>query len=203
MRSAAKDNVAAFGPNVQFRYQRELEPPDPSEGFTQIEPVTVDRVRDASLTNRALILWCDGVLIRSRSGRRAPSSPDDVEVVEGRAEVLRRYRDDGWRLLGMSWQPDIADDSVSADQVRASFARMQELLGLEIEVEFCPHGAGPPACWCRKPLPGLGVLFVERHRLDPARCIYVGAGSQDPGFARRLGFQHRDASEFFARSLLE
>jgi hypothetical protein len=34
------------------------------------------------------------------------------------------------------------------------------------------------------------VLFIEQYKLDPAQCIYVGHGPQDPGFARRLGFQH-------------
>jgi histidinol phosphatase-like enzyme len=52
-------------------------------------------------------------------------------------------------------------------------------------------------CWCRKPLPGLGVVFQQRYRLDPSQCIYVGSGTQDPGFARKLGFQYRDAAEFF------
>jgi histidinol phosphatase-like enzyme len=77
------------------------------------------------------------------------------------------------------------------------FGRECARLGLEVDVECCPHPAGPPRCWCRKPLPGLGVLFVQRHRLDPAQCIYVGSGPQDPGFARRLGFGYREAGEFF------
>jgi histidinol phosphatase-like enzyme len=85
----------------------------------------------------------------------------------------------------------------SAEGATAVFARMNELLGLDFEVEYCPHAAGPPRCWCRKPLPGLGVLFIHRHRLDPARCVYVGAGTQDPGFARRLGFTYQDAADFF------
>ena len=68
---------------------------------------------------------------------------------------------------------------------------MQELLGVAIEVVYCPHAGGPPICWCRKPLPGLGVVFIQRHRLDPSQCLYVGAGPQDPGFARRLGFRYR------------
>jgi histidinol phosphatase-like enzyme len=74
---------------------------------------------------------------------------------------------------------------------------MQELLGVAIDVEYCPHGGGPPVCWCRKPLPGLGVIFIERHRLDPSQSIYVGVGPQDLGFARRLGFQYRSAADFF------
>lgn len=82
--------------------------------------------------------------------------------------------------------------------MQAVVARMCALLDLQIEVDYCPHAAGPPTCWCRKPLPGLGVVLVHRHRLDPAQCVYVGAGPQDPGFARRLGFTYCDASEFFS-----
>ena len=115
----------------------------------------------------------------------------------GRGDVLRRYQDDGWRLIGLSWQPEIADETMSRSDVEAGFARMRELLGVAIDIEYCPHAAGPPVCWCRKPLPGLGVLLIERHELDPAACIYVGAGTQDPGFARRLGFEYRRAGDFF------
>jgi FMN phosphatase YigB (HAD superfamily) len=34
---------------------------------------------------------------------------------------------------------------------------------------------------------------VNRYRLDPSQCLYVGAGPHDIGFARRLGFTFRDA----------
>jgi len=71
------------------------------------------------------------------------------------------------------------------------------LLGLEIEHTWCPHGEGPPVCWCRKPLPGLGVVLVERHRLDPARCVYVGHDAGDRAFARALGLPYREAAEAF------
>jgi aryl-alcohol dehydrogenase-like predicted oxidoreductase/histidinol phosphatase-like enzyme/predicted kinase len=195
--NAASRPATMYGPTVQFRYQRQLEPPDVSEGFSRIDVVPFERTRDQSFVNRALILWCDGLLLRSRSGDRTPTSPGDVEVCAERAPLLGRYAEEGWRLLGMSWRPEVADQTRSAASVDAEFARMRELLGLEIEVEYCPHGAGAPTCWCRKPLPGLGVLFIQRHRLDPARCVYVGAGPQDPPFARRLGFQYRDAAEFF------
>lgn len=201
MRKARKRDIAAFAPTVQFRYQRELEPPDPAEGFSRVDVVTFERRRKPELVNRALILWCDGVLYRSRSGQRTPSSADDVAVFEERGEVLRRYQAEGWRLLGLSWQPEVAEETRSSSEVETVFARMQALLGVTIEIEYCPHGAGPPICWCRKPLPGLGVVFIQRHQLDASQCIYVGSGSQDPGFARRLGFQYRDADDFFASSL--
>ena len=74
---------------------------------------------------------------------------------------------------------------------------MRDRLDVEMETLYCPHAAGPPVCWCRKPLPGLAVLAIERHRLDPRRCVFVGDGPQDPGLARRLRFAYRSALEFF------
>ena len=140
------------------------------------------------MTNQALIVWCDGTLTGDVAA--------DVQM--HRADVLRRYRDEGLLPLGLAWRPQIADKTMTVEEVDAGFARLQEQLGVSMEVLYCPHPAGPPRCWCRKPLPGLGVVFIQRHRLDPSRCIYVGAGPQDPGFARRLGFQYCDAADFFA-----
>jgi aryl-alcohol dehydrogenase-like predicted oxidoreductase/histidinol phosphatase-like enzyme len=197
LHEAIKTDVSAFGPSVQFRYQRDLEPPDPSEGFADIEARAFSRTSDPTHTERALLIWCDDVLMRSQSGRRTPVSAGDLEIVPGTRDVLERYQRDGWRLLGLSWQPDIAEGTVTASQVEACFDRLRELLGVAIEIGYCPHAAGPPVCWCRKPLPGLGVAFIYRHRLDPSQCLYVGAGPQDPGFARRLGFRYLAASELF------
>jgi len=192
MKQTVKHDVSAFGPAVQFRYQRELEPPHPSEGFSSLDTISFERVRDPAFDQRALLVWCDGVLTHDRS-----VASGQVTVFDERAAVLRRYANEGWRLLGVGWQPEVEEQAASVEQVDAGYARMQELLGVPIEVLYCPHGGGPPVCWCRKPLPGLGVVFVERYRLDPRQCIYVGNGPQDPGFARRLGFEYRDAGEFF------
>ena len=222
MRAASRGDVSVFPPSVQFRYQRELEAPQESEGFSRIDVVpfvrssagsedpaateSPDPGRPDSLwrrglqtpaTGRAVILWCDGVLQRSRAGHRTPMNPEDLEVLDGRGAHLRRYVEEGWRVFGVTWLPEIAQGTMSSADAAALFLRLRELLGIDIEIERCPHAAGPPSCWCRKPLPGLGVVLRERHRLDPAQCVYVGSGSQDPGFARRLGFEYRPASEFF------
>jgi aryl-alcohol dehydrogenase-like predicted oxidoreductase/predicted kinase len=178
MKRAAARDISAFAPSVLFRHQRELEPPDPAEGFSRIDVVPFHRRHDPAFTNKALLVWCD-------------------DSLADRGPLLRQYRDAGFLLLGLAWCPQIADNTMTAEQVDAGFTSTQEKLGVSIEVLYCPHAAGPPKCWCRKPLPGLGVVFIQRHRLDPSQCIYVGSGPQDPGFARRLGFQYRDAHGFF------
>jgi aryl-alcohol dehydrogenase-like predicted oxidoreductase/histidinol phosphatase-like enzyme len=199
MRAASRRDVSVFPPSVQFRYQRELEPPQEGEGFSRIDVVPF--VRESrplqAPAGRAVILWCDGVLQRSRAGHRTPRDPEDVEVIDGRGTRLMRYVADGWRVFGVTWLPEIAEGTMSHADAAAIFARLREGLGIDLEVEYCPHAAGPPACWCRKPLPGLGVVLRERHGLDPAQCVYVGNGAQDPGFARRLGFPYQNEAEFF------
>jgi aryl-alcohol dehydrogenase-like predicted oxidoreductase/histidinol phosphatase-like enzyme/predicted kinase len=192
-----KRDPGALPPMAQFRYQRELEAPDVSEGFARVDVVPFERRVDPSRAGRAVLIWCDGILVRSRSNQRIPSSVDDLVVETARGSTLRRYADRGFHLLGLSWQPEIAEGKRTASDVDAVFARMNELLGLAIEVEYCTHAAGPPQCWCRKPLPGLGVLLIHRYHLDPAGCIYVADGPQDAGYAQRLGFHYRPAREFF------
>ncbi len=128
----SKHDMTAFLPSVQFRYRRELEPPDVSEGFSRVDVVPFERRSDPSSFNRALIVWCDGVLVRSRSGQRMPLTPDDVEVFQERAEILRRYQDDGFLLLGLSWQPEVAEGAQTGEGVEAVAQRMRELLGIEM-----------------------------------------------------------------------
>jgi len=197
IKAASRTDPNIFGPGVQFRHQRELEPPEPEEGFSRIEEVPFERRPIAQRERRALLFWYDGVLRRSRSGARTPVAPDDVLLLPGRAETLRRCQEQGLLLLGLSWHPEIATGTATQAQVEACFARTHELLGVPMEVLYCPHGDGPPVCWCRKPLPGLGAAFVERHALDAARCTYVGDDPADRALARRLGFLYSDQRDFF------
>jgi histidinol phosphatase-like enzyme len=166
-----RSDTTLFLSGAQFTYRRELEPPDASEGFSRVEVIPFVRRQDSDFVNRAVIVSCDDV--------------DDFVRV---AAQLRTFHNRGYRLLGISWQPEIAEGKRSEDAVKMTFARECKRLGLEVDVECCPHAAGPPRCWCRKPLPGLGVVFIKRYRLDPAQCVYVGTGPHDSGFARRLGF---------------
>ena len=197
LRRVARGEAGALGPGALFRLQRGLEAPTLAEGFSHLETVPFERQWPPGHVHRALFVWCDGVLMRSRSGGRTPTSADDVDVVAGRAAVLRRHHDEGWRIVGLSWQPEIAAGARTPADVDAVLARLRERLDVEMDTLYCPHGAGPPVCWCRKPLPGLAMLSIMRHLLDPGRCLFVGDGPQDPGFARRLGFAYRPASAFF------
>jgi predicted kinase len=190
IRRTSRRDPNVFAPGVLFRFQRELEPPDVSEGFAEIDRVPFVRLADPAWSNRAVIVRADGVLRRSRAGHRTPRSAVDLDVPADAAAVLRRLSEDGCRLIALGWRPEIADGTMTAGAAAEIDARLAETIGVPIEMLDCTHPAGPPICWCRKPLPGLGVLCMHRHRLDPGRCLYVGDGPQDSGFARRCGFPY-------------
>jgi histidinol phosphatase-like enzyme len=77
------------------------------------------------------------------------------------------------------------------------FTRLREVLGLSPEIGYCPHDAGPPVCWCRKPLPGLVLEFAARHRVLLGESVVVGPGPADRTLAQRLGATWIDTGRFF------
>jgi aryl-alcohol dehydrogenase-like predicted oxidoreductase/predicted kinase len=167
-----KTDVNAFPPTVLFRYQRELEPPEVSEGFSGVERVTFERRANPAQVNAAVIAWIDD------AAKLAAVVPHLKVAATSRATS---------KLLVLSWQP-----ARSRAEAETEFTAAAARCGLSITFDCCTHEAGPPRCWCRKPLPGLGVAAIHRHQLDAARCLYIGGGPLDPGFARKLGFAFRE-----------
>jgi aryl-alcohol dehydrogenase-like predicted oxidoreductase/predicted kinase len=159
---AGRKDPGTFAPSAQFGWRRALEPPARDEGFAAVELRTFAR--------RA-----------ARSGRRALIVELDDAASPGGAEVIARWRAAGWPVVATAWQPDGDGPAVVA---RA------EALG--VDVAWCPHPPGPPACWCRKPLPGLGLVLARTHALDLAASVHVGHGPADRGFAARLGMRYVD-----------
>jgi aryl-alcohol dehydrogenase-like predicted oxidoreductase len=155
MKSAARQDPSVLAPHALFRHRRELEEPDPSEGFARIQDVPFVRRPPEGGGGRAVVVRLDGV------------SPETLRRVAAR-------RADGTLVLGVAWGP--ADAADVDDAVR------------------CAHAQdGPPVCWCRRPLPGLGVVLAARHLLDLARCTYVGRDAADRAWARVLGLAYEEA----------
>jgi aryl-alcohol dehydrogenase-like predicted oxidoreductase len=62
-----------------------------------------------------------------------------------------------------------------------------------VETAICPHGGGPPSCWCRPPLPGLALAFARAHDVDPARSTLIGTSTAYRTLATTLGARYVEA----------
>ncbi|HEY0253841.1 MAG TPA: AAA family ATPase, partial [Kofleriaceae bacterium] len=158
-----------IGPNVQFRYRRQLEPPREDEGFA-IEHVPF--VRESRGAHAGTIVELDGIVWKGRPR-------DRVELVPGARELLAGL--DGI-VCATTWQPEPFDPTIDE--------QLRELVG-PIEIVRCTHPAGPPICWCRKPLPGMALLLAKRLDLDLSRSMHLGRSPADRGFAQHAGMRFR------------
>lgn len=185
-------------PAAMARFAATFEAPHVDEGFAVVEEVPFVRRTPAQHTGKGLLLDVDGTLRKTKSGEIFPRSAEDVELLPGRREQLQRFVDEGYKLFFVSNQSGVASGTLSQADAEAAFARTIDLLGLPIaEVMYCPHPAFPVGCFCRKPLPGLGVALMQRHGLAREHMIMVGDMDSDRDFARALGVRYVDAAEFF------
>jgi hypothetical protein len=158
-----------LGPGAQFRWRREAEPPRADEGFDAIDEVAfVPRTPPAG--TRALLVELDNVVWRGR-----PATPDRVELVPGAREALEAWSRTH-ALAATSWLPGVS---------RELFEALVSRIGVPMHAAHCAHPAGPPVCWCRKPLPGLALYLAHAHGLSFE--LAVGAGPADRGAALPAG----------------
>lgn len=192
--------VGVYPPVVIYKYRKTVQLPKKEEGFHSVEKIKFERIiGKTGYTNKAIILDYDGTLRKTKSGERYPSTPEDIEILPNRAEVLKEYKKKGYLLLGVSNQSFVSKGDFTVEQLIECFDNTHNLLGIDFEYKFCPHPAFPQICYCRKPMPGIGVAFIEKYKLDPSQCIMVGDMKVDNTFANRCGFQFAHADDFFKK----
>ena len=129
---------------------------------------------------KAVFLDRDGVLNEAYVRNGKPYSPDTIEemiVVPDAAEALGRLRQQGFRLLVATNQPDIARGRLTRAQVDAMNGYLQSRLPLD-GIEMCTHDDADN-CDCRKPKPGLLVHAAEREGIDLKQSFMVGDRYRD------------------------
>ena len=199
---AVRKDPNMFPPGAQFAYWKQVEKPTLDEGFASIEEVPVSINLGSEYKNKALILDYDGTLRVTKSGKIYPSDPDDVVLLDGRKDILRRKQAEGFILCGASNQSGIAKEPgdpkhVSEESANLCFKRTNDLLGLNIDYIYAPDRSGVPQSFLRKPFPGMGAYFIEKYKLDPSQCLCIGDLTSDATFAKRCGFQFAHADAFF------
>jgi hypothetical protein len=91
--------------------------------------------------------------------------------------------DPGAPHLIFDWRPDETVDAL---------APLAQSLGVSgpVDAAVCPHGGGPPKCWCRPPLPGLPLAFARAHGIDVSRSTLIGCRPAHRTLADTLGCRY-------------
>lgn len=116
------------------------------------------------------------------------ADPQRVVPVAGARRAVARARAAGLRLGVVTNQSVIAKGMATPEQVAATNARVDELVGPFDVWCVCPHDAGD-GCDCRKPRPGLVRHAAEALGVPAAELVVIGDIGADVGAARAAGAQ--------------
>ena len=164
------------------------------------------------MAGKAAMLDRDGTIIPDRT---YTNDPKDVTLIPGAAKAIRLLAAHGYPSVVITNQSGIARGLVTLSQYRAVRLRLSELLAAEgatlLDTFSCPHHPdfGLP-CNCRKPATGMYERAALTHRLDLARCLFIGDKARDLApavkFNARAALVHStntaDADVSFAESIV-
>ncbi len=161
LRGLARREPGLLAPTSQMRALRELEPPAADEGWASIEQLGFER-RPAD--------GGAGLFVAAAALARPGWETAVAEAPPGTPSLLFDWRPGG-----------------SAAELEPAAARLAHVTAGSVETAVCTHGGGPPACWCRPPLPGLPLAFARVQSVDPARSLLIATSSAHLALAAALG----------------
>lgn len=175
IRERSKRDTRYLLPDAQFRYERTLEPPVEEEGFEVVD-ARAPASRNTTFGERSALVL----------------DLDDLTQRRAMRDAMLRHRDEGWLVFVHAWRPRVARGEAT---VAAVAEELQAVLGPD-EIRdwaFCPHDAGPPVCWCRKPIPGSLIEFAIRRQVALDRSLVVGTSAAMRTMAERVGARFEPA----------
>lgn len=146
------------------------------------------------MSSGAVFLDRDGVIVElvwdaADESYEGPNVEQDVRLVPGAADAIRRIRTLDYRAVVVSNQPGAAKGKASQDDLLEAHARVVSLLaerGAEIDdYRYClhhPQACDPglaEECDCRKPKPGMLLQAASALDLDLSRSWMIGDADTD------------------------
>jgi D-glycero-D-manno-heptose 1,7-bisphosphate phosphatase len=142
----------------------------------------------ATRSRRAVFLDRDGVINRvalCRGIPHPPASVHDLEILPGVPQALITLRAQGYALVVVTNQPDVARRTASVESVASIHAHLEETLEIDA-ILACLHDDAD-ACDCRKPKPGLLLQAADAFGIDLPSSFMVGDRWRDMEAGRQAG----------------
>ena len=144
----------------------------------------------------AIFLDRDGTVIEDTG---YISDPDQVRLIPGAAEAIRRFTDAGFLVIVVSNQSGVARGLLDEATLSAVHTRVEELLqagdATLHDAYYCPYLDGPEVVVeayrrdseLRKPKPGMLLQAARDWSIDLSRSWMIGDASSDVEAGRRVG----------------
>ena len=142
------------------------------------------------MATKAVFLDRDGVLNRKMPDGHYVNSWDDLDILPGAMEAVRRLNAAGFLVFVVTNQRNVARKQISAGGLEQIHSRLQQTFAengaIIREFYCCPHEIDED-CNCRKPQPGMLLRALREHNLDLSQCWMVGDSASDIEAGNRAG----------------
>ena len=136
----------------------------------------------------AVFLDRDGVLNEAIVRNGKPYPPRDLRelvITRGAQPALEALKQEGFLLIVVTNQPDVARGTVSRADIDNINAQLSAILPLDA-IEVCEHDDSAQ-CDCRKPKPGMILRARDKFGLELGSSFMVGDRWRDIEAGRRAG----------------
>ncbi len=183
------DGLCLYG-YVSFEYIKDMGTPDRYEAVCRdMRQGTVAR-RNKQHPRPAVFLDRDGVITKEV---HLLHRPEQLQLVEGAAEAIRRINRSDYLAVIVTNQPVIARNLCSIEELEHIHATLETMLGKEHAyvnaIYYCPHhpdGGYPEErkeykikCDCRKPAPGMLLQAARDWNIDLSASYMIGDSERD------------------------
>ena len=125
--------------------------------------------------NKAVFLDRDGVVNKAviKNGKPIPpKNLQNLELTEGVLALLNSLKKEGFILLVITNQPDVARKKIDKSVVEEINKYLIDTLPID-EIKTCFHD-DIDNCNCRKPLPGLIYEAAQTYNIDLKTSYFIG-----------------------------
>jgi D-glycero-D-manno-heptose 1,7-bisphosphate phosphatase len=161
-----------------------------SHPVVKVEQTKWESTANQGKQHRAIFLDRDGVLnrVRMRNGKpHSPAGESELEVTANARGLLQRLKEQSYKLLVVTNQPDVSRGITTRDAVDGINRKLAKELPVD-EILVCYH-SDSDNCDCRKPKAGLLLEGARRHQIDLAASFMVGDRWRDVEAGQNAGCQ--------------
>jgi D-glycero-D-manno-heptose 1,7-bisphosphate phosphatase len=136
----------------------------------------------------AVFLDRDGTINRAVVRDGKPYPPSDLtglDILPGAAEAVRRLKQEGFLIIVVTNQPDVATGKTSRATVEEIHERLRHCMPID-DFKVC-YEVDSPNCTCYKPKPGLLLEAAAQRGIDLAGSYMIGDRWRDVGAGQAAG----------------
>lgn len=179
-------------------YVKDMGTPERYKSVTHDVETGLVHAKNLKNKQRAVFLDRDGTI---NIYKGFITKPEDLELIPGIAETIRKINESGYLAIVVTNQPVIARGECTLEELDVIHQKLETLLGQEgayiDDLFYCPHHPDKGFegerieykidCDCRKPKPGLLYQAAEKYNISLEDSYLVGDDERDIEAGQRAG----------------